>query len=215
MDSFVIVIFGASGSGKTSLMEMLIDSGGQYAVHEKSSDRPPRQYDDVELRCVTNFDVNDYDYVYETYGFRYGIQRVQIDKALEEKRHHLIICNDISTIKELKRDYVEVAKTIFMFFDAPNDVLLDIQRKRKISDDEIEVRLAKTSVLCRQYAENIDLFDGILPNYYSEDQAKLKHRLEDLLIGFSRQQNRRDNKEKVSNEIPLTAAEHAPASSDG
>ena len=186
MDSFVIVIFGASGSGKTSLMEMLVDSGGQYSVHEKTSDRPPRQYDDVELRCVTNFDVNDYDYVYETYGFRYGIQRAQIDKALEEQMHHFIICNDISTIKKLKRDYAAVAKPIFMFLDAPGDVLLDIQKKRKISDDEIEIRLAKTSVLSRQYAENTDLFDGILPNHYNEDQETLKHRLEGLLIELSR-----------------------------
>ena len=214
LDSFVIIIFGASGSGKTSLMEMLMVSGGQYSVHEKSSDRPPRQYDDVELRCVTNFNVNDYDYVYETYGFRYGIQRKQIDKALEEIKHHFIICNDIATIKKIKRDYGDVVKTIFMFFDAPNDVLLDIQRKRKISDDEIETRLAKTSALCRQYAENMDLFDEILPNYFNEDQEKLKLRLEELLIGFSRQQNHCDNRKKASNEKPPTGAEHAPASLD-
>ena len=98
-----------------------------------------------------------------------------------------------------------------MSLDAPSDVLLDIQRKRKISDDEIEVRLAKTSALCRQYAENTDLFDGILPNHYNEDMTKLKQRLEDLLIGFTRQQNRRDNREKGSNEITLTVAEHTSA----
>ena len=36
LDSFIIIIFGASGSGKTSLMEMLMVSGGQYSVHEKA-----------------------------------------------------------------------------------------------------------------------------------------------------------------------------------
>ena len=125
LDSFIIIIFGASGSGKTSLMEMLMVSGGQYSVHEKALiDRHGKtmmlNYDAVQI-----FNVNDYDYVYETYGFGYGIQRKQIDKALEEIKHHFILCNDIATIKKLKSDYGDVVKTIFMFFDAPNDVLLD------------------------------------------------------------------------------------------
>ena len=127
-------------------MNQLINSGGQYSIHIKHTDRPPRQYDDVEIKCVKTFNPQDFDYVYQTYGFRYGIQRKQIDKAIAENRHHFIICNDISTIKALKRDYGSLIKAVFTFFDAPNDILRQIQLERQISDDEIDLRLAKTYV---------------------------------------------------------------------
>ena len=181
----IIIIFGASGSGKTTLMNQLINSGGQYSIHIKHTDRPPRQYDDVEIKCVKAFNPQDFDYVYQTYGFRYGIQRKQIDKAIAENRHHFIICNDILTIKALKRDYGSLVKAVFTFFDAPNDVLRQIQLERQISDDEIDLRLAKTYVLYRQFVEEWHLFDEILENHYKEDASSLRKRMENMLAEFA------------------------------
>jgi len=183
-ESFVIVIFGASGSGKTTLMEQLLASGGQYSIHKKATDRPARMYDDVEIECVNDFNSQNYDYVYQTYGHRYGITRKQIDHALKQNQHHFIICNDISTIKSIKRDYSSAAKIVFHYFDAPQEVLLDIQKRREIRDDEINLRLAKTEILYRHFVEEWRLFDGALTNYYNEKPIKLKSRMEDLLFGL-------------------------------
>jgi len=166
-------------------MNQLINSGEQYSIHIKHTDRPPRQYDDIEIKCVKTFNPQDFDYIYQTYGFRYGIQKKQIDKAISENRHHFIICNDIPTIKELKRDYGSLVKAVFTYFDAPNDVLRQIQHDRQISDDEINLRLAKTNVLYRQFVDEWRLFDEILENHYGEDVALLTKRMENMLAEFT------------------------------
>lgn len=183
--SYVIVIFGASGSGKTTLMRLLQDAGDQYSVHFKTSSRPERKHGDLELISHQNFDHQGFDYVYQTYGHHYGIQRNQIDGAIRNNRHHFIICNDISTIQALKRDYGDRVKVVFFYFDAPAEALLEIQKSRGIDDDEIQIRLAKTADLNRQFLEYYDLFDGTLVNHFQEDTGRLKHRMETLLAQFA------------------------------
>src|SRR2546423_3516207 len=150
--SYVVIVFGASGSGKSTLMSLLAESGAQYNIHAKGTDRPPRKYDDVEIRCVSQVTPRDYDYIYQTYGYRYGIQKTQIDTALANNQHHFIICNDIDVIHRIRQDYGERARVVFHYFDAPREALLDIQRQRGITDDEIEIRVAKTTTLYRTWA---------------------------------------------------------------
>ena len=160
--SLVILIFGASGSGKSTLLEYLTRARRRYSIHIKGTDRARRNYDGIEIKYVSEVTHPEYDYIYETYGYRYGIQRVQIDAAITAKRHHFIICNDISVIQTIKRDYGSRVKVIFHHFDAPREALLQIQQARNISDDEIELRLAKTETLYRTFVEQRTLFDGVL-----------------------------------------------------
>lgn len=184
--TYIVVVFGASGSGKTLLMEQLLGAGGQYSIHIKGTNRAPRQYDDVEICCVASVAPDQYDYIYETYGHRYGVQRAQIDAALRQNRHHFIICNDISVIRALRRDYGSAVKVIFHYFDAPRAELLKIQRARSINDDEIELRLAKTESLYRIYAENWVLFDAVLANSYGQELPDLRVKMEELLEQLAR-----------------------------
>lgn len=177
----VVLVFGASGSGKSTLMEQLMTAGSQYSVHIKGTDRSPREYDGVEIQCVKEVSPSEYDYIYQTYGYRYGIQRSQIEQAINQKRHHFIICNDISTIRAIKRDYEQCVRVVFHYFDAPYRALRSIQASRNISDDEIELRLAKTDVLYRTYLEEDELFDAVLYNHYSETPNKMRERMEVLL----------------------------------
>ena len=166
-------------------MRYLLDSGGLYSVHFKTSDRPKRKYDDLELISDQNFNPQDFDYVYQTYGHRYGMQRSQIDASIQQNKHHFIICNDLSTIQALKRDYGESIKTVFFYFDAPEEALLEIQKSRGINDDEIQLRLAKTAALNRQFCVSYELFDGTLANHFQEGKDALEHRMETLLAQFA------------------------------
>jgi len=162
-------------------MQLIQELGDQYSVHFKTSDRPERELGDIELISDHNFNPLDFDYVYETYGHRYGIQRSQIDKAIQNNKHHFIICNDITTIKALKRDYGVRVKVIFFYFDAPAEVVLKIQKARGIHDDEIQKRLAKTAELNRHFLEHYELFDGTLLNHFGEDTDGLRDRMKTLL----------------------------------
>ncbi|HLG13711.1 MAG TPA: hypothetical protein VJH03_04175 [Blastocatellia bacterium] len=168
-------------------MEQLTRAGRQYSIHIKGTDRVARNYDGIEIQCVGQVTDADYDYIYETYGYRYGIQRSQIDAALAADRHHFIICNDIAMIRSLKRDYGGRVKVIFHHFDAPRQALLDIQRARNISDDEIELRLAKTEALYKTFVDEGTVFDGVLHNHFGARPQVMVRELEQLLLDLSKQ----------------------------
>ena len=192
MKSLILILFGASGSGKTSLVEQVAQMGNSFSIHMKVSDRPKRAYDDYELSCTSNFNPREFEYIYQTYGHRYGISKKQIDEAISNNQHHLIICNDISTIRSIKRDYGEIVKVIFHFFDAPRDEVKKIQIGRNIADDEIELRLAKTAILYRQFVEEWELFDGTITNHFGDQISSLRISFEKLVFQLS-------NKTKTSN----------------
>lgn len=172
--SLVIVIFGASGSGKSTLMELLMQSGKQYSLHFKGTDRPPRQFDGIEIRCVDRIESSEYDYIYQSYGFHYGIQRSQIDSAIAENLHHFIICNNLEVIRALKRDYPSRVRVIFLDFDAPRETLHAIQIARKIHNDEIKLRLVKTEALYNIFLHERELFDDVLYNRYGDKPEELQ-----------------------------------------
>lgn len=180
--SLVVLLFGASGSGKSTLLEQLLHANSNYSIHIKATDRSPREYDGIEIKCVESVSSNEYDYIYSTYGFRYGIQKSQIENAIVEGKHHFIICNDIPTIEAIRRDYGKRVRVVFHHFDAPREALQTIQAQRGISDDEIDLRLAKIDNLYRTFVEEQELFDGVLHNHYGEPPAQGLTRMRHLLV---------------------------------
>lgn len=176
----IIVIYGASGSGKSTLMELLLRCG-QYSVHIKGTDRPPRRQDGIEIRCVDHVEAPEYDYIYQTYGSRYGIQRSQIDAAIASNRHHFIICNDLDVIRALKHDYPDRVRVVFHYFDAPPEKFRAIQMARGIPDNEIELRLAKTEDIYRAFVREHELFDDVLYNRYGDNPEDLHLKIERIL----------------------------------
>jgi guanylate kinase len=160
----IVIIFGASGSGKTTLLSELRKSSPQISIHAKAADRPKKKYDQDEIVSVSQVSDKDYDYIYSAYGHHYGIQRSQIDASLLAKQDHFIICNDIITIERLKEDYGERVEAVFLVFDAPREQIAAVQKRRKIPDDEINLRLTKISVLTDIFLNNADIFDGVIIN---------------------------------------------------
>lgn len=53
-------------------------------------------------------------------------------------------------------------KVIFLRFDAPKEVLESIQKTRRISDDEIGIRLSKIQLLNQMFIDRSDLFDEVI-----------------------------------------------------
>jgi len=170
-------------------MDYLTRAGRQYSIHIKGTDRAKRNYDGIEIKYVDQVTDAEYDYIYETYGYRYGIQRAQIDAAIKAGKHHFIICNDIAVIRRVKHDYGIGVKVIFHHFDAPREALHRIQQARNISDDEIELRLAKTEVLYRTFVEERALFDGVLHNHYGANPEAMVREIERLLFDIPNSQD--------------------------
>lgn len=179
--SNIILILGASGSGKTTLLNELIKVSDEITINQKVTTRPPKKYDSTEIKCVKCIDKKIYPYVYKQYGYEYGINKKQIEYAIKNGLDHFIICNDIEALKTLKKVYKERVKTLFLLFDAPKAHIEKVQKSRGIADDEIDLRLAKISVLSELFIDNSELFDGVILNRLGAPFEEMLYQVESII----------------------------------
>lgn len=182
----IFLIFGASGSGKSTLVQELENMKPLVTVHTKGTDREDRQYDGGEILCKKDISPDEYDYIYSRYGHRYGIQRNQIDNALQQGKHHFIICNEVGTIEAIKRDYGAKVRGIFLLFDAPRESILAIQKSRKISDDEINLRVQKIQHLNQVFVDRCGLFDAVIINKFGAPPRKMLNQVNRIIAAEER-----------------------------
>ena len=169
----IFLNFGASGPGKSTLVRELEAAEPGMSIHRKGTDRPARQYDGAEIVSKRMITPQVYDYVYNQYGHKYGVQRKQINAAVKAGMHHFIICNDTTTIEKIRRDYPGQVRVIFLSFDAPQDTLQAIQKARGISDDEILLRLEKINILNQIFVDHMALFDAVVVNKFDSPPIKM------------------------------------------
>lgn len=171
--ALVYIIFGASGSGKTTLIAQLKQLHHRITIHEKGTTRELRSYDEMELKSVSESEIEGYDYVYSNYGYKYGIDRRQIEGSLNTGKHHFIICNDKQTILKLKDDFKDRIRVIFLLFDKLEDTLIEIQQQKKIDDDEINLRIEKYRALNAEFNDIKFLCDAVIMNKFGAPQIRM------------------------------------------
>lgn len=186
----IYVIFGASGTGKTTLMNCVFSEFGEKAIHKKGTTRNKRKYDDIEIESYPNglpdekFGKEN-GYIYSTYGYEYGIEKKQLNDALEGGYPHFVICNDVETIKKLRNDYGTHICVVYLSFDAPRETILSIQKTRGITDDEIDARVDKIEYLNREFISNSSFFDEVITNHYGDNpEIKLWQQMKRIMSSY-------------------------------
>lgn len=187
----IYIIFGASGSGKTTLLEVIRGKYHNVSIHIKGTTRKKRDYDDEELMCYgDNLPDGKYDYVYGLYGYEYGIEKRQIDDALKKDENHFIICNSLETIDKLKKDFPAKIIVIYLRFDAPRNIIEQIQKTKNISDDEIELRLDKISKIEEAFLNHSNVFDEVIVNTFGRIPEKsLTRQINRILSNYPNRDN--------------------------
>lgn len=181
----IYIIFGASGSGKTTLLISIKEHLGEKAINRKATTRNIRTYDDMEVISYPSGIPRDrYDYFYSQYGYEYAIEKKQLQDAVDGDYHHFVICNDIPTIEKIKSDFKFNVKLVYISFDAPEETIREIQRRRGITDDEINLRISKIKYLRQIFNDNQDLFDAVIMNKYGETpETSLWPQVESIIGG--------------------------------
>lgn len=167
----IYIIFGASGSGKTTLLISVKAHLGERSINRKATTRNIRSYDDMEVISYPDgIPKDEYEYFYSQYGHEYAIDKQQLEDAIKGGYHHFVICNDIPTIEKIKADFKFNVKVIYLEFDAPEESIREIQKRRAITDDEINLRISKIEYLRKVFFDNMNngLFDGVIINRYGQ-----------------------------------------------
>ncbi|MBN1903376.1 hypothetical protein JW926_18805 [Candidatus Sumerlaeota bacterium] len=171
----LIIIAGASGAGKSFLLQCMRRLERNLQPIKKLTTRKPRPYEDEETRRELDLifereieEVTSCDYVYQYAGNWYGSRKSDIDRVLVEGRNPIQIVRSCDTIRKMKTDY-------------PNSLILYLQSglsgedlRKKLEEQEredvdIDERMRRVRNDFFDYCRNIDLFDRVLINYYDPE----------------------------------------------
>ena len=135
------VLSGASGAGKTTSLNALVESGLCEKV-PKYSEREERGSSD-DIVHVDNIDTNiSCDVIYTMYNNKYGINTNQIKDRLKLK-HQITVISDIMSLIELKKIFKDDVIIIYILTDRniENFVVDYIEKNRIIISQEDKDRL--------------------------------------------------------------------------
>ncbi len=169
----LIIIAGASGAGKSFLLQQTSRISRDIVSIKKLSTRPPRPYEDPKGSVDLIFNCSEEDiknctYAYTYDNHSYGIQDEKIKDVLLDNKMPFVIVRDCNEIVELKEKYPDCL-VLYLQSGYSGEDLKKILRKQGRSDIDIETRDSRIRKDAEQYRMHFDLFDYVLINYYDKE----------------------------------------------
>jgi guanylate kinase len=173
----LIIVSGASGAGKSFLLnelknihnlkaEPLRKMTTRGARNESEAEKNKNGTLDLILNC-TQKELQDCDYTYEYCGYHYGFNKKEIDKAIAEGLHPIVIVAKCPTIELIKKDYHNALVLYVQNVLSGND----LKKKLIVERDPVEIkeRLRRQDESFDDYVNHIQkkIFDYVLINNYT------------------------------------------------
>jgi len=171
----LIILAGASGAGKSFLLEQMKNVNPNIIPIKKLSTRKPRSYEKegTEVDLYFNCDVDKIQrqckYVYPYGKETYGIIKEDIDCALRQGKIPAVIVRDCKEIIDIKKDYKGKTVTLYMQSGYSGTDLEKILIEQGREDIDITERDKRTKRDYEQYRKYFREFNGVLINYYEPD----------------------------------------------
>lgn len=165
----LIILAGASGAGKSFLLEQLYERYTYIEPIKKLSTRHKREYENpsesfVDLIFNVKLDLIhqcDYHYKYEKY--HYGIQKDDIDYVLDRGKSPIIIVRTSNIVKRLKIDYPN-SLTIYVQNILSGDDLKQKLKSLGRSDISLDERMTRFEKDFNDYCSYAILYDYVILN---------------------------------------------------
>lgn len=170
----LIVLFGGSGSGKTTVLDFLKrDLGDKFHEGRKLSSRARRVNDSEEMRVgIPRRDVTAAcDIIYERYGHLYGVDSQEIYSKINHGIYFGIVIQDAIALDQVRKKF-PFCKIWYVTRPLSESSFLSIAIARGTPEAEIESRIKMLGTVFTEYVENIHLFDGVIFNAGSEDHLR-------------------------------------------
>jgi len=172
----LFVVAGASGVGKSYLLENMRYLDSSIVPVKKLSTRKPRKYETDETQSFLDLEFNkpmkeicNCEYRYPYGKEWYGIQKKDIDEHLAKDRNPVLIVRNCETILKIKKDY---PKSIVIYIQGG---LSGYDLSCKLTelgheDIEIEERMNRHTNDFHDYVTHLRyrVFDYVLVNYFEK-----------------------------------------------
>jgi len=188
----LIIVTGATGAGKSFLLEQLQRLRGEIKPIKKLTTRTPRPTEpsgtslDLIFNC-TDAQVNSCDYTYNYCGNNYGIKRNDIDRVLRSGKSPIVIVASCSTIERMKADY-KIPLVLYVKHDVDEDKWISIMNQRgdSVGFDERKRRLQYSQNDYNDYV-NKELFNYVLFNDFEDElmQSVQKILTSELIVDYN------------------------------
>jgi guanylate kinase len=190
----LIIVSGASGAGKSFLLQNISRWDSSIETVKKLSTRTPRSYEteDVQHWLDLKFDqpmksIESCDYKYLYGNAWYGTRKSDIESVFVRGKNPILIIRDCETIYKIKRDFNNALVFYVQSGLSGNDLRSKLKEQGR-EDIEIEERMQRLMDDFHDYVRHVDLFDHVLVNYFDSqtllDQMRciLRHKLPSGII---------------------------------
>lgn len=181
----IFLIDGASGTGKSDLVEYIKSSNKKSGFLIKYTTRKIRDYEKIN---ANNLDLNfcsqlkfsslqlDYHYEYEKH--LYGFSKRELNLMIEQCDNIFIIIRNVQLMRKLKKEYKD-HKVITVWVYSDISKIEERLRKQDCNEEQIKLRVSRIEKTYKDYVLNSTFFDEIIVNNSNKEAY---HQLIDNLI---------------------------------
>lgn len=166
----LFLIDGASGTGKTDLINYISDYKTRVSYVKKYSTRDVREYEkeiteklDLIHISEDEFSNMSFDYFYNYGGKKYGFTKEQILNEFHCNEDVFIIVRDIEMIKKLKEDF-SFLNVVSVFVYTDKNLIIDRLEKDNHTPEDIAFRIERIEIAFNSYLSNPAYYDEVLIN---------------------------------------------------
>ncbi|SRR6266481_2292609 len=182
----LFLIDGASGTGKTDLLEYIRDYGSRSHIVPKLTTRRQRPYEqefqiELDLQFVTDEEFErlnpEYRYVYS--GHKYGFSRLSLNAALASADNVFVIVRNRELILQLQSEY-RFLNVVPVYIYSDGDKLAHrLKVQEGYNDEQVRFRMARNLTAFDDYLRHPGIYREIIINNSSQTDFK---RLIDLMV---------------------------------
>ncbi len=170
MDKKLFLVDGASGTGKTDLIEYLLEYKADAINVKKYTTRKLRKQEErlqkyLDLIHISEeeFKNKNFDYIYKYGGNYYGIFRKDIRERLHQYENVFVIVRDKKIIQSIKKDFLFL-DSIAIYIYTDNNLIAKRLKDDGYNQDDVKFRLERLKIAYNSYLQNPFAYDDVIVN---------------------------------------------------
>ncbi len=181
----LFLIDGASGTGKSDLLEYVTAGGFDCGALLKDTTRTIRDYEregvnlDLRFCSKAEFVAHGHEYTYTYNGEQYGFCRRSLDALVKKHSFTFAIIRDVSLIERLRIDFAE-CRIVAVYVRSDPERIEERMRRQRQTEEQIRFRLSRLASTLEDYRLHASAFDEVLEN--NSDRQSFHDSIRDLLL---------------------------------